>query len=287
MQRIVVSKSCQEASHARFAFRFGEPCRLDELPQQYRHFVQWQRAWLATPAAEAQLSHWRRRLEGLTELPLRTDRPRPEQWTGRGARIPVRLPAKLSERLRSFSRANHASLFMTLLGTFQCLLCRYTDHHDIAVGSLIANRSQLEIERLIGMFANAIVLRTDLTGDPTFREVLKRVRDVTLEAYRHQELPIEELLRTLRLPRRLDRNPLFRVMFILQKAAKPLALENLSARAIDPDPGIARSDLVLELIDDGGALGGWLEYSSELFEATTIERMLMEKEQERRQHQHH
>ena len=252
----------------------GKPCRLDELPQQYRHFVQWQRAWLATPAADAQLSHRRHRLEVLTELPLRTDRPRPEQWTGRGARIPVRLPAKLSERLRSFSRANHASLFMTLLGTFQCLLCRYTDHHDIAVGSLIANRSQLEIERLIGMFANAIVLRTDLTGDPTFREVLKRVRDVTLEAYRHQELPIEELLRTLRLPRRLDRNPLFRVMFILQKAAKPLALENLSARAIDPDPGIARSDLVLELIDDGGALGGWLEYSSELFEATTIERMV-------------
>ncbi|MGJ4946786.1 amino acid adenylation domain-containing protein [Bradyrhizobium sp. HKCCYLS20291] len=257
------------------ARRQGLPCLLDEPPLQYRHYVQWQREWLATPAAAAQLSYWHKRLEGLTELPLRTDRPRPEQWSGRGARVPLRLTTKLSNRLRTFSRANHVSLFMTLLGAFQCLLARYTDHFDIAVGSLIANRSQLETERLIGMFANAIVLRTDLTGDPSFQDVLKRVRDVTLEAYRNQELPIEEILRTLRLPRSLDRNPLFRVMFILQKAAKPLDLQGLEISTIDPDPGIARSDLVLELIDDAGALNGWLEYSTELFEPATIERMAM------------
>ena len=163
---------------------------------------------------------------------------------------------------------------MTLLAAFQCLLCRYTHHNDVAVGSLIANRNHLEIERLIGAFANVIVLRTDLSGDPTFSEVLRRVREVTLEAYRHQELPIEEILRTLRLPRSVDRNPLFRVMFILQKEPpKPLALHGLSICATEQDPGTSRSDLVLELIDKDGPLRGWLEYSNELFEVDTIKRM--------------
>ena len=124
------------------------------------------------------------------------------------------LVPRASSRL---SRTHNATLFMTLLAAFQCLLYRYTQHDDIAVGSLIANRNQIEIERLIGMFANAIVLRTDLSGDPAFSEVLRRVRQVTLDAYRNQELPIEEILQALQVPRSLDRNPLFQVMFILQK----------------------------------------------------------------------
>ena len=197
----------------------GLPAKLPELPFQYRHFVEWQRAWLRTPAAEGQLNYWRARLEGLTELPLRTDRPRPETWTGRGARLPLKLSRTLSGGIKSLSRTHNATLFMTLLAAFQCLLFRYTQHDDIAVGSLIANRNQIQIERLIGMFANAIVLRTDLSGDPTFSEVLRRVRQVTLDAYRNQELPIEEILQALHVPRSLDRNPLFRVMFILQKAS--------------------------------------------------------------------
>jgi len=252
----------------------GLPASLPELPAQYRHFVEWQRAWLRTPAAKEQLDYWRGQLEGLTELPLRTDRPRPENWTGRGARIPLKLSRALSGRIKSLSRNHKVSLFMTLLAAFQCLLCRYTQHHDIAVGSLIANRNQTEIERLIGMFANAIVLRTDLSGDPTFSEVLRRVRQVTLDAYRHQELPVEEILRALNLPRSSDRTPLFRTMFLLQRApSKRLALDGLSARSIDADPGIARSDLLLELIDVDGLLGGWIEYSTDLFEAATVTRM--------------
>jgi amino acid adenylation domain-containing protein len=252
----------------------GLPAKLPEIPFQYRHFVDWQRAWLRTPAAEEQLNYWRGRLEGLTELPLRTDWPRPETWTGRGAKLPLKLSRTLSSGIKSLSRTHNATLFMTLLAAFQCLLCRYTQHDDIAVGSLIANRNHIEIERLIGMFANAIVLRTDLSGDPTFSEVLRRVRQLTLDAYRNQELPIEEILQALRVPRSLDRNPLFRVMFILQKSSStPLALHGLSARPINADPGIARSDLLLELIDEGGRLGGWLEYSTELFEAGTIKRM--------------
>ena len=252
----------------------GIPAKLPEIPFQYRHFVEWQRAWLRTPTAEAQLNYWRGRLEGLTELPLRTDWPRPKTWTGRGAKLPLTLSRTLSGGIKSLSRTHNATLFMTLLAAFQCLLCRYTQHDDIAVGSLIANRNQIEIERLIGMFANAVVLRTDLSGDPTFSEVLRRVRQVTLDAYRNQELPIEEILQALRVPRSLDRNPLFRVMFILQKPSSTrLALHGLSARSINADPGIARSDLLLELVDEDGRLGGWLEYSTELFEATTIKRM--------------
>ena len=252
----------------------GLPAKLPEIPFQYRHFVEWQRAWLRTPAAEEQLNYWRGRLEGLTELPLRTDWPRPETWTGRGARLPLKLSRTLSGAIKSMSRTHNATLFMTLLAAFQCLLYRYTQHDDIAVGSLIANRNQIQIERLIGMFANAIVLRTDLSGDPTFSEVLRRVRQVTLDAYRNQELPIEEILQALHVPRSFDRNPLFRVMFILQKASSTrLALHGLSARSINADPGIARSDLLLELIDEDGRLGGWLEYSTELFEASTIKRM--------------
>jgi amino acid adenylation domain-containing protein len=252
----------------------GVPAKLPEIRFQYRHFVEWQRVWLRTPAAEEQLNYWRGRLEGLTELPLRTDRPRPNTWTGRGARLPLKLSRTLSRGIKSLSRTHNATLFMTLLAAFQCLLYRYTQHDDIAVGSMIANRNQIEIERLIGMFANVVVLRTDLSGDPTFSEVLRRVRQLTLDAYRNQELPIEEILQALRVPRSLDRNPLFRVMFILQKASSTrLALHRLSARSINADPGVARSDLLLELIDEEGRLGGWLEYSTELFEAATIKRM--------------
>lgn len=252
----------------------GLAAKLPELPFQYRHFVEWQRAWLRTPVAQEQLSYWLTRLAGLTELPLRTDRPRPETWTGRGARFPLKLPRALSQNIRTLGRTHNATLFMTLLAAFQCLLLRYTQHEDVAVGSLIANRNSIQIERLIGMFANAIVLRTDLSGDPTFSEVLRRVRQVTFDAYRNQELPIEEILRALHVPRSLDQNPLFRVMFILQKASRNGSdLTGLTTHFLDLDPGVARSDLLLELIDNDDCLEGWLEYSTDLFEAATIARM--------------
>jgi amino acid adenylation domain-containing protein len=252
----------------------GLPAGLPDLPVQYRHFVEWQRAWLRTPVAEEQLSYWCERLKGLAELPLRTDRPHPETRTGRGSRSPLKLSRALSGRIKSLSRTHNVTLFMTLLAAFQCLLYRYTQHEDVAVGSLIANRNQIQFERLMGMFANVIILRTDLSGDPTFSDVLRRVRQVTLDAFRNQELPIEEILQALHVPRSLDRNPLFRVMFILQKASsKGLALTGLSAHFVNVDAGIARSDLLLELIDVDGRLGGWLEYSTDLFEAATITRM--------------
>jgi amino acid adenylation domain-containing protein len=252
----------------------GTPINLPELPIQYRHFVEWQRSWLRTPAAEEQLNYWRAQLEHVTELPLPTDWPRPQKWIGRGARHPLKLSRTLSRRLKFLSGTHNVTLFMTLLAAFQCVLQRYTQRDDIAVGSLIANRNQIQTERLIGMFANAIVLRTDLSGDPTFTELLGRVRQVTLAAYRNQDLPIEEILQVLQVPRDLDRNALFQVMFLLQNApSRAPALAGLSAQFVDVDPGIARSDLLLELIEAEGRLSGWLEYSTDLFEAPTIARM--------------
>jgi amino acid adenylation domain-containing protein len=252
----------------------GVPAELPELQIQYRNFVEWQRAWLQTPAAKEQLSYWRTQLEGVTELPLRTDRPRPEMRTGRGAKHPLKLSRTLSAGVRSLSRAHNVTLFMTLLAAFQCLLYRYTEHDDIAVGSLIANRNQIQIERLIGMFANTIVLRTDLSGDPTFSEVLRRVRRVTLDAYRNQDLPIEKILEVIQAPRSLDRNALFQVMFILQNASpRAPILPELSVHFLDVDPGIARFDLMLEITDVDETLCGWFEYSTDLFEAATMARM--------------
>lgn len=252
----------------------GVSIGLPELPVQYRHFVEWQRAWLGTRAADEQLSYWRARLEGLTELPLRTDRPRPESWTGRGARHPLKFSRALSRAIKSLSRDRRVTLFMTLLAAFQCLLYRYTQHDDVAVGSVIANRNQIQIENLMGMFANTIILRTDLSGDPKFSDVLRRVRQVTLDAYRNQDLPLEEILRVLQAPRSMDRNALFQVMFILQNPSpRPLSFPGLTVHPIDVDPGIARVDLTLELIDADARLGGWFEYSTDLFDAATIARM--------------
>jgi amino acid adenylation domain-containing protein len=252
----------------------GVPSALPELEFQYRHFANWQRDWLATPAAEAQRSYWRTQLAGTMELSLPTDRPRFGMRTGRGARERFRLSRTLSRGIRSLSRAHGVTTFMTLLAGFQCLLSRYTRQDDIAIGSVIANRNRLEFEHLMGMFANTIVLRTDLSGDPNFTEVLHRVRQVTLGAYRNQDLPFEEVLRSLELPRAMDRNALSQVMFILQNPPPPTpTLPGLSAQLVDVDPELARADLMLELLDTEETLHGWFEYSTDLFEPATIRRM--------------
>src|SRR5262245_30309780 len=263
-------RELQDIYAAKLSASPGAPPRL---PSQYRHYVEWQRRWLGTPAAEKQRSYWRGQLANVTELSLRWDRPRPAARSGRGARLPFELSPTLSRRLKAQSRVHGVTLFMTLLAAFQCLLHRYTGQDEIAVGSLIANRTQIETEPLMGMFANTIVLRTDLSGDPRFSELLWRVREVTSEAYRNQDLPLEEILRTMKVPRSTDRNHLFQVMFILRNSPRAPALPGLFVELLDVDPGIARSDLILELNDTNDCLKGWLEYSTDLFEAATIGRM--------------
>ncbi|AMN39127.1 non-ribosomal peptide synthetase [Rhodoplanes sp. Z2-YC6860] len=252
----------------------NSPSALPALAAQYRDFVEWQRAWLETPAAADQVAYWRSQLEGVTALPLRTDRPRPDTQTGRGARHPLRFSPELSRALKSLSRDHRVTLFMTLLAAFQCLLHRHTRHDDVAVGSVIANRNQVQFEPLLGMFANTIVLRTNLSGDPSFGDVLSRVRQLTLDAYRNQDVPFEEVLRTLQVSRSADRNTLFQVMFLMQNPP-PITpeLQGLSTHLINVDPGIARVDLLLELMEADGGLSGWLEYGTELFDADTITRL--------------
>jgi amino acid adenylation domain-containing protein len=252
----------------------GSLTKLPQLSVQYRHFAEWQRAWLRTPAAEQQRRYWRAQLAEMTELSLRTDRQRPEIWNGRGARQPLNFSQTLSRALKSLSRTKGVTLFMTLLAGFQCLLHRYTRHDDVAIGSVIANRNHVETEPLIGMFANTIVLRTDLSGDPSFSEVLWRVREVTLGAYRNQDLPFEEILQMLQVSRSIDRNTLFQVMFILQSPMpRGPALSGLSVDFVPVDHGIARVDLTLELFEADDRLNGWFEYSTSLFETGTMVRM--------------
>jgi amino acid adenylation domain-containing protein len=242
---------------------------------QYRDFAIRQREWLDTPAAQGHLDYWVAQLQGVTDLPLPTDFPRPDVWSGRGARRAVSLSRTLTRKLKKTSHAHGCTLFMTLLSGFQCLLHRYTSHDDVAVGSLVANRNQAQLENVVGPFANTVVLRTDLSGDPLFSEVLSRVRGIALDALHHQEVPFERVVEALNPPRRLNRNALFHVMFVYQNA-RPTAprLCALESVILPIDPKFARFDLVLELTECDGRLEGFLEYSTYLFEQATIDRMV-------------
>jgi hypothetical protein len=174
------------------AYREGAESPLPELEVQYADHAVWQREQVEGVVLERQLRYWRERLAGAPELlELPTDHPRPPVRTYRGATIPVELPLELLERLRALGRSEGATLYMTLLGAFQVLLAKYGGSEDVVVGSPIAGRTRKEVEELIGFFVNTLVLRTDLSGDPTFRETLRRVREATLGAYEHQEVPFE------------------------------------------------------------------------------------------------
>ena len=198
------------------AFSKGKPSPLPELPIQYADFAVWQREWLQGKNLEEQLTFWKEQLRDITTLELPTDHPRPPVQTFHGATHTVQLPKELTEALQGLSRKEGVTLFMTLLTAFQGLLHRYTGQDDIVVGTPIANRNRAEIEGLIGFFVNTLVMRTDTSGNPVFRELLKQVRKSTLDAYAHQDLPFEKLIKELQPERDLSRNPIFQVMFALQ-----------------------------------------------------------------------
>ncbi|HET7463045.1 MAG TPA: amino acid adenylation domain-containing protein, partial [Longimicrobium sp.] len=258
------------------AYREGRTSPLPELGVQYADYALWQRAQLAGEVLERQLAYWRERLAdapALLELP--TDHPRAPVQTYRGASVPVELSAELLERLQALGRREGATLYMTLLGAFQVLLSKYGGSDDIVVGSPIAGRTRKEIEELIGFFVNTVVLRTDLSGDPTFRELLGRVREGTLGAYAHQEVPFEKLVAELQPERSLSHAPLFQVMFTLQNAGGGGGgLPGLEVSDAGADLASARFDLTLELAATPQGLRGGLNYSTDLFERATVERML-------------
>ncbi len=255
-------------------FRQGKDPSLPELPIQYADFAVWQREWLRGEVLERQLSYWKRQLGGVQLLELPTDRPRSAVQSLRGTTQSFMLPKDLSEALNALSRKEGVTLFMTLLAAFQILLHRYTGQEDIAVGSPIANRTRSEIEGLIGFFVNTLVLRTDLSGSPSFRELLSRVRRAALDAYEHQDLPFEKLVEELNPERDLSHSPLFRVMLALQNAPmSPLNLSGLTVNPIEFDSGNTRFDLAVNIWDRAEGLASSFVYNADLFDGATIARM--------------
>jgi amino acid adenylation domain-containing protein len=257
-------------------FSSGKPSPLPELPIQYADFAVWQRQWLQGEVLEGQLSYWKKQLAAApAALDLPTDRPRSPVQTFHGARQSVGLSQALTNRLKALCHRESVTLFVTLLAAFQTLLHRYTSHDDIVVGSPIAGRTRTEIEGLIGLFVNTLALRTDLSGDPSFRELLGRVREVALEAYAHQDLPFEKLVEQLQPERDLSRSPLLQVIFVLQNAPMtPLRLSGLTVTPLKVESKTAKFDLTLSLVEKTDTLTASVEYSTDLFDAATIGRML-------------
>jgi amino acid adenylation domain-containing protein len=258
------------------SFCTGKPSPLPELPVQYADFAVWQRQWLQEEVLKSQMAYWKQQLSGsLPVLDLPTDRPRPAVQSFNGKTQSWQLSRELSQALKAISQREGVTLFMTLLAAFKTLLYRYTGQEDVLVGSPIANRNRREIEELIGFFVNTLVLRTDLSGNPSFRELLFRVSEVTLGAYTHQDLPFEQLVEELQPERDLSRTPLFQVMFVLQNApTEDLKLPGLSLEPMEVESETARFDLTLTLTDTKQGLVGALEHKTDLFDATTITRML-------------
>jgi amino acid adenylation domain-containing protein len=258
------------------AFRAGRAADLPDLPIQYVDYAHWQRQWLQGEVLAKQLAYWKAQLGGeLWPLDLPTDRPRPAVATYQGATLSRDLRGDLAAGLGRLSQEEGTTSFMTLLAAFQALLCRYTGKEDIVVGVPAINRAQGETQGLIGFFTNTLALRADLGGDPTFRELLRRVRATTLAAYEHQDLPFERLVEVLQPGRDLSHTPLFQVMLAPQTPpAQGLALPGLTITDMDLHNGASKFDLTLFLREGAGRLKATFEYATDLYDAATIARML-------------
>ncbi|HEX6289883.1 MAG TPA: amino acid adenylation domain-containing protein, partial [Herpetosiphonaceae bacterium] len=268
----VLIRECAACYAARIT---GQAAALPDLPIQYADYTVWQRGWMQGAVLEGQLGYWRQQLAGISPLELPTDRPRPATPTYQGAREMLALSPALSTALQALSQQFGATLFMALLAAFQTLLHRYSGQREIVVGTPIANRTHGETQGLIGFFANTLVLRTDLAGDPSFAEALRWVRNVALEAYAHQDVPFEMLVEALQPERDMTRQPFFQVLFVLQNLPMPaLHLPNMTITPVDVDNGTAKFDLSLTITPTEQGLSALLEYSTDLFDAATIRRML-------------
>lgn len=258
------------------AFLEGQSSPLNELVIQYPDYAVWQRKWLTAELLEEHFAYWRRQLAGMPLLlKLATDQPRPPVQTFKGAEQHFVLNETLTAELKALSQQEGATLFMTLLAGFKVLLRHYAGSDDIVVGTDTANRSRLETEPLIGFFVNQFALRTNLSGDSTFREVIRRVLDVTLGAYEHQDLPFNWIAGELQPKRNLSYTPLFQVKMVLQNNPLPaLDLPGLELNVIETSNGTAKFDLLMNLVEHQGCLVGSLEYATDIFETATIERLL-------------
>ncbi|MDT5268372.1 MAG: hypothetical protein QOH49_558 [Acidobacteriota bacterium] len=257
------------------AYNAGQEPALPELPIQYADYAVWQREWLTGEVLEKQLAYWREQLSGAPPvLTLQTDRPRPQVQTLNGAHFEFALPEGLAARLRQLCRGEGVTMFMLLLGAFQALLSRYTGQRDVLVGTPIAGRNREEVEGLIGFFVNTLVLRADLSGEPSFRELLRRVKKACLGAYAHQELPFERLVEELQPERSLSHAPLFQVLFALQNTpSESFQLPGLKMSPAELDLTTTAFDLTLNVEEVGEGVYGRLRYNTDLFEPETIRRM--------------
>ncbi|MBD2120465.1 amino acid adenylation domain-containing protein [Trichocoleus sp. FACHB-262] len=258
------------------AFSCQVPVSLPELPIQYGDVAVWQRQWQTSETAKTQLAYWQQQLQDLPILNLPTDKSRPSSQTFNGAKLPVQLSDSLTRSLKALSQREGATLFMTLLTAFNLLLHYYSGQEDVVVGTDVANRNRTETERLIGLFVNQLVLRTDLSGNPTFRQLLARVRQVTVDAYAHQDLPFNTLVETLNPDRTSGRSPLFQVKFVLQNAPMPpLTLPGLTVTSLEEiDTHTATLDLFFALSETEQGLTGAIEYNTDLFKSATVQRLL-------------
>ncbi|BDA68765.1 hypothetical protein CAL7716_029310 [Calothrix sp. PCC 7716] len=262
----------RELSTLYAAFFTNQSSPLPELPIQYADFAVWQRASIQGEFLATQLNYWKQQLKGeLPVLQLPTDRPRPNVSTFTGAKQYFTFSKALTNALKQLSQQADTTLFMSLLAAFNVLLYRYTDQEDILIGSPIANRNRAELEGMLGLFVNTLVLRNNLSGNPSFRELLHRVREVTLDAYAHQDLPFEMLVEELQPERDLSRNPLYEVMFVLQNTPSSVQeVSGLTLRTLEFDSGTAQLDIFLSMSESEEGLAGCLEYNTDIFDSTTI-----------------
>ena len=252
-----------------------EPSPLPDSPAQYADFAQWERERFTPQALEAHLDFWKRRLgDSFPALQLPFDRPRPSVQSFVGSRVARALPRPLAQGLKALSQGEGVTLFMTLLALYKTLLFRHSGQADIFIGTVIANRLRPEWERLIGFFANTVVLRTDLSGDPSFLELLRRVRSVALEAYEYQDTPFEHVVSALRPERDPSRSPLFQAMFVMQESSRKFGAPGLDVELLDPPSGVSKFDLTLDVTAGEDELKVTLEYNTDLFDYSTAARLL-------------
>jgi len=258
------------------AFVEGKPSPLVPLPLQYVDYAIWQRRVIAADGLEHELSYWRKRLAGAPpSLDLPTDRPRPAIQSSRGASTRVTVSARLVGALSALAQREGATLYMVLLSALQIVLGRWSGHSDIVVGSTIAGRNQTQVESLIGFFINTVALRTDLAGDPTFRELLVQVRNTTLDAYANQSAPFDRVIAEIQPHRDVSRHPVFQVLFVLRNLPeRKLVLNGLRVSAIGDGKSMTKMDLSLNLRQTDGMLGGWIEYATDLFDEATVRRLI-------------
>jgi amino acid adenylation domain-containing protein len=257
------------------AFAAGRPSPLPELALQYADFAAWQREHLRGERMDRLAEHWTRRMEGapaLLELP--TDRPRPPEATFAGRMLRFELPAALVPELHALARRESASLFMVLTAAFSAVLARWSGQEQVVVGTPVANRGRAETEGMIGLFVNTLAIRADLSGGPTLRELLKRVRDTALEAFAHQELPFEKLVELLKTGRSLGHHPVFQVMLALQNTGDAPEIGGMRLEPLRLDAAGARFDLSLSVRERDGGIAGVAEYATDLFDGTTVERLI-------------